>query len=320
VSVAAFLSELHRLDVRLWLEGDRLRCNARAGALTDELREQLRQRKNDIVSFLRLADAAAAASAIVPLQKQGAKTPVFAVPPHGDVFCYRELAQALGEERPFFGLQAPGVDGKGEPLERIEDLAAYFADQIRAFRPNGPWIIAGYCMGGTIAFDLARRLLASESAGFLALFGVPYPAFFCRTLHRPRLMIENRIALWRRRARVLAAQSWDERYGYLKWRLQRRTPAPDPSVRARDQADAITLNAVRAYQPQRFAGGRVHHFVPYEAWLKRVDVQAQRWRSLAGHVETYHGPDGCHHDEMLQGAYAAVFAQHFRLSCGRAGF
>lgn len=318
MSVAAFLSELHRMDVRLWLEGDNLRCNARAGALTDDLREQLRQRKNDIVSFLRLADAAAKQSAIVPLQKQGAKVPVFAVPPHGDVFCYRELAQALGDERPFFGLQAPGTDGKSEPLERVEDLAAYFAGQIRAFRPRGPWIIAGYCMGGTIAFDLARRLLASESAGFLALFGVPYPAFFSRTLHLPRLALENRAALWRRRARALAAQSWPERYDYFKWRLRQPKQAPDPSVRARDEADAITLEAVRAYRPQRFAG-RVHHFVPYEAWLRRADVQGQRWRSLAGRVETYYGPDGCHHDEMLQGEYASVFAQHFRLSCGRAG-
>ena len=57
----------------------------------------------------------------------------------------RDLAQRLGNDQPFFGLEPPGLDGQSEPMDRVEDLAAYFAEQIRAFRPDGPYIIAGYC-------------------------------------------------------------------------------------------------------------------------------------------------------------------------------
>lgn len=319
MSVAGFLSELRRLDIRVWVDGDNLRCNARAGALTDELREQLRQRKNDIVSFLRMADALAVQqSAIVPLQQNGARPPVFGVPGAGDVFCFRALAQALGDEQPFFGLQAPGLDGRSEPLTRVEDLAAYFAEQIRAFRPDGPWIIAGKCIGGTVAYELAQQLLAGgESAGFLALFGVPYPTFF-GPLSLFLARIENRAQLWRRRARLLAAQSGGERLKYAIWRLRRFKEAPDPVMLIRAKVEAATVTAVRAYEPRPFPG-RVHHFVPCDAWARRSQVKAQRWRSLAALVETYSGPDGCTEDDMLLAQYAPVFADQFRRSCARAG-
>ena len=87
------------------------------------------------------------------------------------------LVQHLGEDQPLFGLQPPGVDGHGEPLASVEELAAYFAAQVRAFRPNSPCIIAGYCSGGTIAFKLARQLVQDGAdIRFLALFGSRYPA------------------------------------------------------------------------------------------------------------------------------------------------
>ena len=114
MNTAAFLATLRSRDIQVWAEGDQLRCNGPPGALSSELREELRQRKADILKFL---DAAASLArqqrAIIPLQPRGARVPVFAVAGHnGDVFCYRALAQHLGEDQPFFGLQPPGLDGR----------------------------------------------------------------------------------------------------------------------------------------------------------------------------------------------------------------
>jgi NAD(P)-dependent dehydrogenase (short-subunit alcohol dehydrogenase family)/acyl carrier protein len=108
--------------------------------LTPELRDQLQQRKGELVEFLRSAKTIAQQQgAIVPLQPRGSRTPIFGVGGHnGDVFCYRALAQHLGDDQPLYGLQPPGLDGDSAPLERIEDLAAYFAAQIRAFRGGRP--------------------------------------------------------------------------------------------------------------------------------------------------------------------------------------
>src|SRR5206468_7448982 len=158
VKIPTLLSTLRDRDIHISADGDRLRCNAPAGALTPELRDELQRRKGDILEFLRSAGTLASQQrAIVPLQSRGKCIPIFAVAGHnGDVFCYRALARHLGDDQPFYGLEPPGRDGQSEPLTRIEDLAAYFAAQIRAFRPGGPYIIAGFCTGGTIAFELGR--------------------------------------------------------------------------------------------------------------------------------------------------------------------
>jgi amino acid adenylation domain-containing protein/thioester reductase-like protein len=52
-SIAELLYELHRLDIKLWVEGDRLRINAPQGTLTDDLRTELSSRKAEIMDFLR---------------------------------------------------------------------------------------------------------------------------------------------------------------------------------------------------------------------------------------------------------------------------
>ena len=54
-SIPEFLSYLRSLDIHLWAEEERLRYNAPKGALTQELREQLRERKTEILAFLRQA-------------------------------------------------------------------------------------------------------------------------------------------------------------------------------------------------------------------------------------------------------------------------
>ena len=39
---------------------------------------------------------------------------------------------------PIVSVQPPGLEEGSEPLTRVEDMARYFAEQIRAFRPVGP--------------------------------------------------------------------------------------------------------------------------------------------------------------------------------------
>ena len=47
-----FLAKLQRLDIKLWLDGERLRCNAPKGVMTKTLKTQLRDRKAEIIDFL----------------------------------------------------------------------------------------------------------------------------------------------------------------------------------------------------------------------------------------------------------------------------
>ena len=74
MNVAAFLNELLNRDIRVSADGERLRCNAPAGALTPELREELARRKAEILEFLRKAgEIARQPDGIVPMQPRGAR-------------------------------------------------------------------------------------------------------------------------------------------------------------------------------------------------------------------------------------------------------
>jgi thioesterase domain-containing protein len=320
VRVPALLAELRSRDIQVWADDDRLRCNAPADVLTPELRDRLQQHKNDILEFLRSAEALTRLQrAIVPLQPRGARIPVYAVPGHnGDVFCYRALAQQLGDDQPFYGLQPPGLDGLREPLARIEDLAKYFADQIRAFRPGGPCIIAGFCAGGTIAFELARQLLQEGAAvRTLVLFGAAYPTTY-RLVPQLRQRMSRRVARTTKHARALATMPRGERRAYiaeiLRQRSERRASerhaARDPVLVLRTRVEDTTLAAAGRYVPGHFVG-RASLVLPSREWL-RSGNEPLRWRSVVRDAEEYFGPDGCDSDQMLREPNVLAIAELFR--------
>lgn len=323
--LAGFMADLRRRDIEISAEGDRLRCNAPVGVLTHELRDELKRRKSDILEFLRSAQALARQQrAIVPLQPLGTEIPVFAVAGHnGDIFCYRALVQHLGKDQPFFGLQAPGVDGQSAPIERVDELAAYFARQIRTFRPNGPYIIGGFCAGGTIAFELACQLLRDGAAvDLLALFGSPYPSML-RVLPLLRQAAVHHMRRVRNHTRALASRTWQERVLYIAQSLNQRKARQDANERRRldpaliphTQVGRTTVAAVRRYTPGFFPG-RMALFLPSRGWARDKD-KVQLWRSAAKTTEEYFGPDGCDGDVMLLEPYAPAFAKLF-LQCRQA--
>ena len=65
--VGELLTQLRERDVKLWLDGERLRYSAPPGGLSDELREDLRAHKSDITAFLR--EAQQAARSAPPMQR-----------------------------------------------------------------------------------------------------------------------------------------------------------------------------------------------------------------------------------------------------------
>jgi thioesterase domain-containing protein len=321
VSAGALLTELRRRDIQLQAVGSELRCSAPAGALTPELRQLLREHKTDLLVLLSSAQAVTHQQrAIVPLQPNGTRTPIFAVPGHnGDVFCYRALARALGEDQPFYGLQPPGLDGEGQPLVRVEDLAAYFAAQMRAFRPQGLCvIIAGFCAGGTVAFELARQLAASGTeVQFLALFGSPHPAYFSRRRQLGRFL-SDQVERLAKHARALFGRPLGDWPRYIQEELDERkakrddarAAVTDPVLLRRAKVEAATLRGVRRYVPRPFAG-RLALFLPGPQW-QRSGVECSRWLRLAARSEEFCGPRASGGSDMLRDAHAAAFAELLR--------
>jgi thioesterase domain-containing protein len=125
-----------------------------------------------LAHLLRDPDRPAAESTLVLLQPEGTGRPFFAVhPAGGTVFCYQQLAANLGPERPFYGIQAVGLDGLRPPHDNAEQMAEHYASAIRSVQPHGPYLLGGWSLGGNLAFEVARQLnQQGEPIGLLALF------------------------------------------------------------------------------------------------------------------------------------------------------
>jgi FkbH-like protein len=99
-----------------------------------------------------------AALHLVPMRPEGARTPLFCV--HcgtGHVLRYRALTSFLDPESPIYGLRAPNLLEMGG-MPTVEGLAQLYLDDVRKVQPHGPYQFLGFCFGGSVAFEIARRL------------------------------------------------------------------------------------------------------------------------------------------------------------------
>jgi thioesterase domain-containing protein/acyl carrier protein len=110
---------------------------------------------------------------LLPIRKHGDAHPFFCIPGSGsDAIVFQDIATALGDNHPVYGLQARGLDARpveGE-LPSVEDVAADFIAAIRAVQPSGPYHLGGHCFGCLLAWEVAGQLRAQgEEVGVLAL-------------------------------------------------------------------------------------------------------------------------------------------------------
>jgi thioesterase domain-containing protein/acyl carrier protein len=100
------------------------------------------------------------------------RRPLFLIHPvGGSVFCYVELARALGREQPLYAFQARGLNGEEAPHTSIEEMAAAYLEELRRAQPEGPYHLGGWSLGGVIAFEMAQQLRAGgHEVSLLAMF------------------------------------------------------------------------------------------------------------------------------------------------------
>ncbi|MDB4904132.1 MAG: non-ribosomal peptide synthetase [Mucilaginibacter sp.] len=111
-------------------------------------------------------------STIVPIQPNGSKTPLFCIHAgRGDVLFYGNLSLRLGADQPFYGIQAKGINGIERPILQMEQMAAYYINELRKVQPEGPYYLGGYCFGAQIAFEMAQQLTRQgQKVALLASF------------------------------------------------------------------------------------------------------------------------------------------------------
>jgi amino acid adenylation domain-containing protein len=130
-------------------------------------------------------------SSVVKIQPHGTKVPLFCIHPlGGEILCYRDLAMNLGSDRPVYGLQPQGLDGKLAPYTRVEDMAAHYIQEIQTIQPNGPYFLVGYSFGGTVAFEMAQQFhRQGEKVGCLIMLDTCRPGYSKRSPFLKRIVL-----------------------------------------------------------------------------------------------------------------------------------
>jgi len=132
-----------------------------------------------LANHLRGSDTLKLWSSLVAIQPEGSQPPLFCVHAAGaNVLIYRPLSRHLGNDQPVYALQAQGLDGRTPPLTRVEDMAALYVKEIRAFQPDGPYFLLGASFGGLVIYEMARQLRAQgQQVALLAMLNTNCPVY-----------------------------------------------------------------------------------------------------------------------------------------------
>jgi thioesterase domain-containing protein/acyl carrier protein len=124
-------------------------------------------------------DSEAPTVALVP--GTSTRAPLFLVHTmSGDLLCWREMLKYLVMDNPVHGLKLPEKNGSPQAFPDITTTAAYHVERIRSVQPQGPYHLAGYSFGVTIALEIAQQLVAQGER--VALLAVVDSGPTCRNL------------------------------------------------------------------------------------------------------------------------------------------
>ena len=252
-------------------------------------------------------DKWSAPQSLIPIQPQGSKPPFFCV--HGaggHVLNYKALARHLGDDQPFYGLEAPGRDGEQHPLTEIEALAAHHIDEIRTVQPEGPYFLGGHSMGGVVAYEMAQQLQAQgQEIGLVVLLDSG-----CPTLVKPsnsrRHPVQRLINLSRRVAHHCGNLLELTPRGQVRYVKEKARRAKKKRIPTDSKVRQANKRATRSYVTKA-CSGPVALMWASEGPEKYLDPRLG-WRELVGEGLEVHAVPG-DHLTMLTEPHIQVLAQ-----------
>jgi len=118
-----------------------------------------------LAAFIDSSKTESRHSNLVPIRPQGHLTPLFLIHPIGGEVQYAfDLARYLDVEQPVYALAASGFAMGETPHASIADMAATYLEAMRQVQDSGPYQIAGWSLGGMVAYEIAHQLLAAGEA------------------------------------------------------------------------------------------------------------------------------------------------------------
>ncbi len=130
-----------------------------------------------MATLLRQQEQAPEFTGIIPIQPHGSKPPLFWV---RGATLFLALARRLGLDQPSFGLHLTAAEAS--QLSRrctLEEIAGAFVRKMRQVQPEGPYHLAGLCVNGVLAYEMARQITAAgQQVALLVMFDAQNPVYY----------------------------------------------------------------------------------------------------------------------------------------------
>jgi thioesterase domain-containing protein len=248
---------------------------------------------------------------ITALQNGNGAIPLFFF--HGDIlgggFYVRRLMPEFGADQPLYVISPPRLD-PGAPLPKIEQIASERITAMKSQVSHGPYALAGFCIGGVVAYEVARQLEAQgESVKTVVMIdpeiGSHSEALCLRAVDwigerrqmNPSEKVEHFMTAQRKltRLRQVKKSPLKEKRDFLvnsirKLRGNGETPSPSSpeTSTADDSQNGNVLDAFQwlatAYRPPRYEG-RVKLLYTAEQ-LEATPHLLREWRKAAPNLRT----------------------------------
>ncbi|MEL6836541.1 MAG: amino acid adenylation domain-containing protein [Bacteroidota bacterium] len=225
------------------------------------------------------------------------------------VFFYRNLAKYLGSQQAVYALQPKGLDGQQANHNSIEEMAAYYLQEIKRIQPEGPYTLLGTCFSNAVGLEMAHQLLADGDSIAHLIFVDSGPA------HLQSLRQKEGKRTMRRFGTMLKQGDWKAIRKKVRNRLivtSRKISQPFKSAEAQSLQTTINnLNNLYANYNWKPVPTTIH-FIRSTEFASRPDkdYHIEQWSKLAGKTLEVAVVDGHHltlfEEPEVQGLAQAV--------------
>jgi len=158
-------------------------------------------------------------------------------------------------------------------------MAAAYIEELRMKQPHGPYALAGECVGGVVAFEMAQQLRnAGQQIALLLLMDTWFPTLLGTQFYR---RVQRPLELWKQRYLALreGGKSFKHAFGiHLKQKPEHFSPVGPWICFPRDLTRAIMSDIGDVIHSVRFVGQpRLGAASSFRAQINYIDA-AMRYR------------------------------------------